>query len=306
MKVIVPVVTTPAMLTSSTIAEPDAGETAWVSGTTYAAGDVRILTSTHRKYTRLVAGAGTTAPNLDTINWLDTGPTNRWAMLALDRNLQSTSTSTIIVAITPGIAVDALGLVGLQCNSATIVCTVSAVTKYTNTIVTLNRPVVNWFQYFFAPFNYRPSAVMFNLPTLSVADAAIAIFTITLTGASTNKCGGVVLGNQVDLGKTQYSATSSALNFSTITRDVFGNATLVPRRSVPKTDQRTEIASWQVDILRAARTKLNATTALWCGMDDKTTEDYFEALVIMGIYKEFSISLDHPRNATVTLQIEEI
>ncbi len=46
------------------------GATAWVSGTTYAAGVLRWSPITGRTYRRLTAGAGTTDPSLDAINWL--------------------------------------------------------------------------------------------------------------------------------------------------------------------------------------------------------------------------------------------
>ena len=46
------------------------GATAWVSGTTYAAGVTRWSPITGRTYRRLTAGAGTTDPSLDPTNWL--------------------------------------------------------------------------------------------------------------------------------------------------------------------------------------------------------------------------------------------
>ncbi|NRR28896.1 hypothetical protein HSX11_01740 [Oxalobacteraceae bacterium] len=45
------------------------GAIAWVSGTTYAVGDVRYSPITQYSYRRKVAGAGTTDPSVDTTNW---------------------------------------------------------------------------------------------------------------------------------------------------------------------------------------------------------------------------------------------
>lgn len=42
---------------------------AWVSGTTYAVGDRVTRSTTQLVYTRLIAGAGTTAPESDVVNW---------------------------------------------------------------------------------------------------------------------------------------------------------------------------------------------------------------------------------------------
>lgn len=44
---------------------------AWVSGTTYAVGDVRFSLVNFRSYRRRTAGAGTTDPSLDPTNWAD-------------------------------------------------------------------------------------------------------------------------------------------------------------------------------------------------------------------------------------------
>jgi len=50
MDVLLPREITDAKFISSSLAEPSASETAWVTGTTYAVGDKRIVASTHRVY----------------------------------------------------------------------------------------------------------------------------------------------------------------------------------------------------------------------------------------------------------------
>lgn len=302
MKVIPPITITGALLTSSTAAEPAAGETAWVSGTTYAVGDRRIRTTTHRIYERLTAGAGTTAPESDAINWLDVGPTNKWAMFDLYRNTATSQASPLTVVITPGKRVDAIALMGVQADSVTISVSVSAVVVYTVTAGMTLHNSVSWSGYFYGSFGYQPSFVRFDLPLF-----ANAVITVTLTRASGNAvCGALCLGRAVDLGTVLSQARSDGLNFSTITRDAFGNATLVPRRTVPKTDQTLMVPKAQVDSLRDVRTALNAVPAVWSGLDDQDIDGYFEALLILGIYKEFSLSLNNQTYATLTLQLEEI
>lgn len=302
MKVIPPLPITDALLTSSTAAEPGPGETAWVSGTTYALGDVRIRATTHRKYERLVAGAGTVPPENDALNWLDVGPTNRWAMFDLLRNSATSVASPLTVTITPGRRVNALALMGMVADSATITMTVGATTVYSVTQSLILRRTVNWTDYFFGEFKLQPSVLRFDLPPFS--GAAI---TVTLTSATGNvECGALVLGTAVHLGDVQYQAVSGALNFSSVTRDAFGNAVLVPRRTVPKTDQVLVAKKASVNKLREVRESLNAIPAVWSGLDEKSEDGYFEALLILGIYKEFSISADLPEHAKVTLQLEEI
>lgn len=45
----------------------------WVSGTTYAAGNVARSPTDHQRYVRITAGAGTTDPASDTTNWRPDG-----------------------------------------------------------------------------------------------------------------------------------------------------------------------------------------------------------------------------------------
>jgi hypothetical protein len=304
MRVIPPIVITDGILTTSSIAEPSAGETLWSSATAYAVGTVVILTSTHRKYECLVANTNF-SPDVNLTGtapkWLDVGPTNKWAMFDAYRNSPSTATSSISVQLTPGKRIDSIALTGVQADIATITLTVGGVTKYTYTEPLVARRTTTWSNYFFGTFTYIPSLVRFDIPPYSSA-----VITITLTKTGTVQVGSVVIGTSVYLGSTQYNATSSNLNFSTITRDAFGNATLIPRRAVPKTDQTLFIAKELTNSVRDVRTSLNAVPAIWSGLDDNTTDAYFEAFLILGIYKEFSINVDQPEKATITLQLEEI
>ena len=106
MFILVPITITDAMLSSSTIAEPAAGETAWNAATSYAVGDRCILTATHRVYENLIAGINATSPELAltgaTPRWLDYGPTNRWARFDGIVNTASTDTTTFTYVLTPG------------------------------------------------------------------------------------------------------------------------------------------------------------------------------------------------------------
>lgn len=54
---------------SAAAAASSASATIWVSGTTYAVGDVRFSPINFMSYRRKIAGAGTTDPSLDTTNW---------------------------------------------------------------------------------------------------------------------------------------------------------------------------------------------------------------------------------------------
>ncbi|NQE62965.1 hypothetical protein [Caulobacter sp. RHG1] len=303
MRVIPPLTVTPAMLTTPAVGEPDVagGEVAWVSGTTYAKDFKVIRTATHRVYQRLVAGAGTTAPESDTANWLDIGPTNRWAMFDLDRNTGTTTASPLTVVVTPGSRVDSLGLVGLIADTVTVKVTVGGVERRSYTVNLLDRMTTGWYGYFFGPFRYRNEAALFDLPPYTNA-----VITITLTRATGPvTCGGVVMGKSVYLGITLHSPEREGLNFSKIERDSFGTAILQKKRSVPRVTAQVLCKKSAVPTILALIDDLNAVPALWSGLDDQAS-GYFPALLILGVYKKLSISMDHPNDAIINLELEEV
>lgn len=306
MRVVVPLTITDAILTSSTIAEPSSGETAYSSGTTYAIGDEVINATTHRKYQSLTAGnVGNALPSYPSetqnTNWLDIGPTNKWAMFDLIRNTQSVDDSPITVTLAPGVRINTVALLGVEGDTISITGVADAVTVYSYTADLRTRDVVTWYGYFFTPFNTDTSAIVFDLPPISGMS-----ITIEITRATDQpKCGSVVIGNYTYIGAVQFGAVSDAQNYSTIDRDIFGNATLIPRRSVPKTQQKLIADSSLVNTIRNLRNNLNAVPAVWSGLDDLDSP-YSEALLILGIYTSFSINLEYPFQAEIDLEIEEI
>jgi len=63
----------------------------WVSGTTYAAGNVARSPTDHQRYVRIAAGAGTTDPASDTTNWR---PDGGRAIKSIQRGVISVSSNT--------------------------------------------------------------------------------------------------------------------------------------------------------------------------------------------------------------------
>ena len=324
MRVIPPLTITAAMLTSSTAPEPGSGEAEWSSGTTYGLGDTVILAATHRKYESVAVSNLNNPPASDAgTKWIDAGPTNRWACLDLLRDtatvdagptnrwacldlLRDTATvfpaSPGTVVITPGQRIDSLALVGLVADSVTVTVTVSAVVKYTHTEDLSTREVLNWYDYFYAPFSSKAAVALFDLPPYTNG-----VITVTVTRATGSpKLGGIVMGLSAYLGRTLHDAESVALNFSSVDRDFAGNvATMIQRRTVPKTVQKVRCSKSQVNKIIAVRETLNAVPALWSGLDDSDS-GYFEALLILGFYRTFTVNMDQPNEALVTLELEEI
>jgi len=282
-------------------------ETAWSSGTTYALG-ATASGSNGRVYESLQAANLNkplpVLPETLTAWWQDIGPTNKWAMFDSSSNTQTVWASPLIVVFKPGMRVNTIGITGLSANSITVTATsvFGGGVVYGPKTTNLNiRNVANAYDYAFNAFLTQPSLAYFDIPPYSDI-----IFTVTISSTGGNvKCGSIIVGTYVYLGDVQYGAKGDALNFSTIERDIYGNATLVPRRSVPKINVTLIVDASRVNSIRDARSDLNAVPALYSGSDDGSS-DWFDMLLVMGVYKTFEIDASNYSQATITLEIEEI
>lgn len=276
----------------------------YASGSSCALGGIvsSIATDSHLFYESLVA-ANTGNPLTDETKWLPLGSTNRWAMFGLLRNTKTAQPGALTVVFAPGKRCNSLGLGGIVANyyALTVTSVAGGGTIYSASGSLNVRETLTWYDFFFREFLTKESLAFFDIPPY-----ADAIFTLTLTATSGDaEIGACGVGNFVYLGSTQYSAVSDVINYSTIERDTFGDATLIPRRNIPKTNQTILCEKANVNNIRAVRTLLNATPAFWYGLDDGN-DGYFESLFIVGIYKQFSINVNLPENAEITLELEEI
>ena len=299
---------------------PASSPTWWLNtGTTYsvydgsawALGDICIVvaTNSHHSYECIQAGTGHTPASSPTW-WLDLSAplnsdqsTNRWAMFDKLRNTQTEFVSPGIWVLTPGCRVNSLFLGGLVATSFSVVVTsvIGGGVVYTATVTLPTRQVFGWYDYFFEPFSNKKSAVLFDLPPFSDA-----IITVSLTNTQGNaKCGACVIGNFVFIGNAQYQFNSSNLNFSSVTRDAFGNATMKALRNVPQTVQTVSVEKSRLDKIIAVREALNGTTAVWTALDADDS-GYFESFVINGFARKFEIVGDTPNNALINLELEEL
>lgn len=241
MKMLVPISITDAMLTSSTVPEPDTGETVWVSGTTYAIGDEVIRTNTHRVYIRKTAGAGTMPPEEDDANWTDLKPTNRWATFDGEISTQSIGDSPLTMVIRPGFF-NAMALYGLEGESLT--ATVKDAPGGTEIFTweePLIEPVPDWYEWLFSPIKSRSKVVLKNI--LPYPDAEV---TITITSGAKSKCGLIAIGDlrpvigSAEWGGTVGGAKAEPVSFSYIKTEFDGTTRIVRRRSA--TDMTASVA----------------------------------------------------------------
>jgi len=273
-----------------------------VSTTSAGSGTHTATAQVHRIYESQAASNTGNPPAIDDgTKWIDIGPTNRWACLDTLRNTRTWADSPLEVVLTPGVRVNSIALLGLVADSVTIEKTSGGDTVFSETVDLVTREVLNWYDYFFEEFTTKESVVRFTLPPYSDGD-----ITVTITRAVGNAaCGALVIGNYVDLGDAEIGAQGDARNFSTIDRDTFGNAVLVPRRSIPTVKVRTWFDKSAAKKIMDARAELNAVPAVWTTLDEDD-DGWFEPLIILGVYKTFSVNASQTEKGSADIEAEEI
>ena len=273
---------TDAMLYSSSVPETD--HAAWVSGTTYAAGDRVIRAATHRIYERLIAGAGTTAPESDSANWRDVAPTNRWAMFDGSAQDQTTAASTLSVYVVPGVAINDIVLIGLL---ATQVQVYGGATG-----ATLLRTVA-------VPAPTSPAASV----TLEITGLGIAAgqrIGLVITRSGTVGVSAACYGTFSNLGSTLAGAQVSLVDYSRVSTDAYGVTSITRRGYSRRLQGAARVAASALDAVTATVESLRQQVVYWSVVDG------FESFSGLGFPRAYSVDVRGPTSATYSLTLETL
>jgi hypothetical protein len=308
MKIVPPFVIDDSRFFSSNIPEPDPafGEIAWTPNTAYTTGTRRIRTTTHRIYQALtnIANTVSTPPENDPLNWVDVGPTNRFAMFDYDRNTASSRPLSINATVRSMGRATALVLFGLDAQMVEITVREGSDTGpivYTRSYNLQERFVSNWMSHFFAPFIFRESLVLIDLPPY-----ANAFITVSLTKTVGDVLiESMVIGAPVTIGETSLGAESDIVDFSRVERDGFGNATLVPRKNVPRLTAQVFADKADVPAIRKLRQDFAGRPLVFLGIEDGE-DAYFDSLSLVGIFKRMAVVVEYPNHALINIEAEGI
>lgn len=298
----------PGRLTSSTATytEPNV----WNGTvTSYNQGDqVRVDGTVNKIYEAAVdiaANVSNSSPEVDVLSatpkWIEISYRNKYACFDYTRASHTFTTgvtggrTTLVMVITPGIRFDTL-----------FITETFNVEKIT---IVGDSPTLGAGVYSYTRDNLS-SVVEDHIDIFGIPPVTDIVVTITLQAAAGNtnelSCGTLAIGKSVYIGDIQSTNKLDSVNFSVVERDEFGNATLVPRRSVLKLEINLISESKYIDRTLLVRDSLNAIPAVWYAMENSEIEEYNNALLLLGIYKNFRIQLDNPYTATINLELEEI
>jgi hypothetical protein len=277
----------------------------WVSGTTYGVNALVYYDAVgvHRTYQRIIAGAGTTTPNLDTANWADIGPNNKWAMFDNSNSTSSTGTSFLTTIVIPdlfstpipstSITAVSIAMFGLVCGNVTI-------TWYALDGVTIA----------------GTSSIGVNCWTDKIAGSNIvhAIplnpgYTTKITvsvsgsygsGSIVAKCATLVLGELIYIGDTMYNPTIGIVSYSVKQTDSYGNTTFVKRSNSKRMTAKLMLNNAQLSAVQGTLAQLEATPCVWLGTDTSN----LSILNVFGFSRDFSFDVAYPTRTLCSLDIE--
>lgn len=302
MRILPPLTITDAMLTSTSIAEPAAGEVEWVSAGAYVLGDQRIRTTTHRIYECVQAHSGRVQlPEVDAAYWLDAGPTLRHAMFDNNRTTPSTGASPLVVTLTPGTRFNSAFLGGLVGDLARIHVTRGATDIYDQEVDLLTRNTVGWYSYYTGGFRQRSSVLKLDIPPHKDN-----VLTVTITRSSGDcAMAELMVGMAEFVGRLRRGAEDDVINFSKITRKAGGEAKLTPARNVPTNRLELYVENKYIDRVRQLRDDLNSKPAVYAGIESED-HPYFEAMLKVGLARRWTNGFPLPTEFLMNMEIEEL
>lgn len=297
MQLIQPTSITEAMLVYSSVAEADAS--LWSAGASYSIGDKCIKLSTHRIYQSLSDLNIAKDPELYPDLWLDTGPTNRWALFDGVVGTLTESTETITFSLMTRYGCTDLALLDVKGSEVTVTLDFNGTRVYSSTTpLTAVNNESNWYSYTYTPTDSRDSVVIRGLPSYVGAILTVTIKAITRK-ASVGTC---ILGALKTIGTTKYGASIGIQDYSVRARDEFGNITIGKRASSRRGKYSLELPKHLVKSVYKMLDNLRSTPVLYIGVEDDS--DLGEVTMTLGFYKDFEIVISYPTYSDVSIEIE--
>lgn len=293
MKIINPIDVTEAILIGSSVDEDDYA--AWDGAASYLVGDRRIRS--HRIYEALIAHSGIdpAGPATSPATWLDLGATNRWKMFDDRIGSRTEQAESIGVTLRPGTVINALALFNLQGHTVTVVMTDPVEGEVYRREVSLVDPAVSsWYDWLFAVLGRKADVVLLDLPAYGTADLSVTI----AAGSGTAACGHMVAGAQVEIGVALYGTGVGITDYSRKEVDAFGSSIVVERAFSKRADFDVSLETARVSAIQRLLASIRARPVVWVG------DASYEATVLFGFFKDFSISISGPSVSDGTITVE--
>ena len=292
MKVIQPVIFQTSQLLSTTAVETYSN---YAAGTTYSIGQ-KVVYGT-RIYESLVNSNLGNQPDTNPTKWLDIAPANRYACFDNTISTQTSGTS-LVIEVKPGQICNSLAL--LNVSNATsldieVKDNIGGNVVYTKSIDLDASIILDWYTYFFEPFDLRDTVVLTDIPPYTNS-----VIKITINGTGSVSLGNFIYGTATEIGSTQYGVTFGIRDYSVKDTDDFGNTIFVKRAFSRRMEPQLMLDNTKLRYVSKLLSDLRSTPTVWVGSEDAQ----YEPLVIFGFYKDYTIDIQYPSASLIRLEIE--
>jgi hypothetical protein len=271
---------------------------AWVSGTTYAVNAEVHRVATHRVYRRLIAGAGTTAPESDPTNWRDMRSTTRWAPLVMTEDTELLVAGNLYFSMLAG-GYQGLYFGGVTASSVRIVVVESSGVVRSDETQTLPFEYAGWIS------NKEPSLYIDMSGRVYAGDRIdISLIGSSSPGSSLAIAGlrYLMAGFAYDLGETLQGARLGITDFSRRETDEFGTTTFVRRKFAKRLNVDVMLPTADLQRVFDLLTEMRGNVVLWV----PGTSSELAPLSFFGWCKDFGLTVAYTRHATCALEIEGV
>lgn len=293
MKVISPIQITSGMVTSTNATET---YSTYNPATSYALA-AKVVYGNFI-YESLVAANVGNQPDISPTKWLEAGPSNKWAMFDNKVDTQTTRTTPLTVVITPAIITNSLSILNVDAVTVTVNITdgPTGPTVYSKSINLDDTIILDWYMYFFEPYDFRTDIVLTDIPPYSGSVITVSV----IKTAGTSAVGKLLLGNVITLGLTQYGASAGIRDYSVKETDAFGNTSFVVRAFSKRMQAQVFLENSSLNYIVKTLTSLRAVPAVWIGSEDTD----LQPLIVYGFYRDFNIDISYPTTSLCSIEIE--
>jgi hypothetical protein len=295
MIVVRPIEITDAIFTSSTVAEPDVGETVWIPYTS-AIGDRRINITTHNVYEAVTSNTDdpTVGVDKEPPTWVKVKKTNKWSMFDEVISTATVEDTTLTVVLTPDQLYNAVAGFGMSGISTVNVSMDDGGEVYDRNVDMNDFSLVDdWYDYFFEPVSRKEEFVLLDLPPFPSAT-----LTLTATGTGSFNFGEFVIGAQSNLGVSVFGTSFGLKDFSEFKEDDFGNIQYISRPDYKLVNFDVRILKDRLGYAYRTLKGLKGIPSVWVGSTDEDDET-----LVYGYYRNNSLNFTTPTICDVSIQI---
>lgn len=231
--------------------------------------------------------------------WRAVNVTNRDACIDIYRHTQTIApegATELTIAVPFTRPASAVGLLNMAAASLTVTLTDSGGNEaWSSGKVNLLSDSTDWWRYYFDIFQFTEDLSFTGIPPVS------GELTVTLYGGRP-AIGSIIVGELVDLGRTEYGATTGFIDYSANSTDEYGNEVFIKRRNAKRGEFTCFSPPSAMAYIQRVTARLSGRPTLWIG-DDGTG---FENMLIHGFVREFSVRLDAWSRTTATFELRGI